>query len=192
MTTSPLVVLERALLLHRLLDEAGVAHAIGGALALAYHVQEARATRDIDLNVSSDPDDPAALLGLLPPDIPWGETEVKAVRDTGQVRLWWPLPDGQPPIPLDLFFPQGRLHELVNQQAELVPMLDGTVPIVPATYLMVFKMLFDRRKDWADIEELLRFGKVDVAEARAWLTEIVGADDPRQQKLTELLAELTV
>jgi hypothetical protein len=190
MTASPLIVLERAVQLHRLLDAAAVPHAIGGALALAYHVGEARATRDIDLNVGWDADDPASLFRLLPEDVPWSGTDVEMVRTTGQVRLWWPHPDGQPPIPLDLFFPQGPLHELVNQRAERVAMLDDVVPILSATDLSVFKMLFDRRKDWADIEELLRYGKVHVDEARRWLTEIVGPDDPRQRKLDDLVAEV--
>lgn len=189
MTASPLIVLERAVEVHRLFEAAGVPHAIGGALALAYHVGEARTTRAIDLNVSGDPQNAAALFGLLPPDMPWSASDVETVRTTGQVRLWWPLPSGQPPIPLDLFFPQSPLHLLVNQRAERVAMLDAIVPILSATDLMVFTMLFDRRKDWADIEELLRFGKVDVAEARRWLTEVVGSDDPRQQRLDEVLAD---
>lgn len=190
MTASPLIVLERAVLLHRLLDEAGVAHALGGALALAYHVEEARATRDIDLNVAGDPQEPELLFRLLPTEIPWGAGDVAAVRDTGQVRLWWPHPDGLAAIPLDLFFPQSRLHELVNQQAERVAMLDDVVPILSATHLMIFKMLFDRRKDWADIEELLRYGKADVEEARRWLTEVVGPDDPRQDRLREVVQDV--
>lgn len=191
MIASPLIVLERAVQVHHLLEAAGVAHAVGGALALAYHVGEARATRDIDLNVHADPQDPEALFALLPGDVPWSDADVAMVRSTGQVRLWWPHPDGQPPIPLDLFFPQSPLHELVNQRAERVAMLDSVVPIVSATDLMIFKMLFDRRKDWADIEELMRYGKVDVENARRWLTQIVGPADPRQGKLDELLAELT-
>jgi hypothetical protein len=189
MTASPLIILERAVEVHRLLEAAGVPHAIGGALALAYHVGEARATRDIDLNVGADPDDAAALFALLPGDVPWDARDVETVRTTGQVRLWWPHPDGQPPIPLDLFFPQSPLHVLVNQRSERVAMLADVVPILCATDLMVFKMLFDRRKDWADIEELLRFGKVDVAAARRWLTDVVGPDDPRQQKLDDVLAD---
>jgi hypothetical protein len=54
----------------------------------------------------------------------------------------------------------------------------------------VFKALFDRRKDWADIEELLRYGKVDVGEARRWLIAIVGADDKRLSTLDEIVAEI--
>ena len=190
MSASPLLVLERALLVHHHLDAARVPHALGGALALAYHVQEARATRDLDLNVTADPERPEALFAVLPPGVPWGERDVRAVRDSGQVRLLWPHPDGQAPIPLDLFFPQHAFHGVAMTRTETVAMLDDTVPILSATDLMVFKALFDRRKDWADIEELLRFGKVDVAEARRWLTTIVGPDDRRLETLQELVDEL--
>jgi hypothetical protein len=186
MTTSPLIVLERAVDVHRRLDRAGIAHAIGGALALAYHVAQARATNDIDLNVSADPKQPQRVFELLPVDVPWTDADVAAVRRDGQVRLLWPLPEGGPPIPLDLFFPQHALHAAVDARAELVPMLDATVPILSATDLLVFKALFDRRKDWADIEELLRFGKPDLGEAKRWLIKIVGAEDHRLVTLDEV------
>lgn len=191
MTTSPLIVLERAVDVHHRLDRAGVGHAIGGALALAYHVAQARATNDIDLNVSADPKHPESVFALLPPDVPWTKQDVTAVRRDGQVRLLWPVPDGGPAIPLDLFFPQHALHAAVAERAELVPMLDATVPILSATDLLVFKALFDRRKDWADIEELLRFGKPDVEEARRWLVKIVGADDRRLATLDDIVTEVT-
>jgi hypothetical protein len=191
MTASPLLVLERALEVHHHLDAAGIPHALGGALCLAYHVEEARATRDLDLNVMADPQHPESLFRVLPPGVPWGSSDAAAVRESGQVRLQWPHPDGQAPIPLDLFFPQHQFHDVVMTRTELVAMLDETIPILSATDLMVFKMLFDRRKDWADIEELVRFGKADVAEARSWLTEIVGPTDLRQATLDSLLAELS-
>lgn len=190
MTTSPLIVLERAVDVHRRLDRGGVAHAIGGALALAYHVSQARATNDIDLNLSADPKEPQSVFTLLPADVPWTHEDIAAVRRDGQVRLRWPVPDGGPAIPLDLFFPQHELHDAIDGRAELVPMLDATVPILSATDLLVFKALFDRRKDWADIEELLRFGKVDVDEARRWLTAIVGRNDTRLTTLAEVINDV--
>jgi len=190
MTASPLIVLERALEVHRRLDAAAVPHALGGALALAYHVHEARATRDIDLNVSADPQHPERVFHALPGDVPWSDADVRSVNADGQVRLWWPHPDGQPAIPLDLFFPQHEFHAVAMSRLEVVAMLDATIPIVSATDLMVFKMLFDRRKDWADIEELVRFGKVDVEEAERWLTAIVGPEDPRHATLRALVDEV--
>lgn len=191
MATSPLIVLERAVQVHRCLQGAGTPHAIGGALALGYHVAQARATSDIDLNVTADPQQPQVLFALLPPDVPWSVVDVEAVRATGQVRLRWPLPDGAgPAIPLDLFFPQHAFHDVVAGRVEWVAMLDTSVPILSATDLLVFKALFSRRKDWADIEELVRHGKPDLREVRAWLTTIVGDDDHRLRTLAEIVDEV--
>ena len=79
---------DKVVAVHRALDEAGVAHAFGGALALAYYA-EPRATVDIDVNVFVDPASYtqvlAALgpLGVVRPDDP-----AQVLRD-GQVRLRW-------------------------------------------------------------------------------------------------------
>jgi hypothetical protein len=190
MNPSPLIVLERAIDVHRRLDRAGVRNAIGGALALAYHVENARATNDIDLNVSAAPTRAEDVFELLPPDVPWSEESVATVKRDGQVRLYWPVPNDSKPIPLDLFFAQHELHAAVAERVELVPMLDATVPILSATDLLVFKALFDRRKDWADIEELVRFGKADVEDARRWIANIVGERDERLAKLDEIVEEV--
>lgn len=173
------------------LEHAGVAHGLGGALALAYHVQDARATADIDINVSSDPQDPESLYRLLPGDVPWGPTDVEAARRDGQVRLLWPHPEGpaRVPIPLDIFFPQHEFHALVASRVEPVPMLGAVVPVISATDLVVFKSLFNRSKDWPDIEELVRYGKVDVQEARRWVEVIVGPQDPRVARLTRAVED---
>lgn len=66
-------------------------------------------------------------------------------------------------------------------------MLDSLVPIVSATDLAIFKLLFNRGKDWGDVESMLRFGKVDVQEVQHWLGKIVGPDDARLARLDELL-----
>jgi hypothetical protein len=183
--SSPLLVLERAVLLHEALDAAAIPHALGGALALAYHVQDARGTNDIDLNVTFDPERPQPLFAALPADLPWAESDVDSVRRTGQVRLYWAHPDGPPqsPVPVDLFLPQDDFHAVVAGRTELVPMLHTMVPIISATDLVIFKALFSRSKDWVDIEELLRFGHVDAQEVDRWLTELVGADDERLARL---------
>lgn len=186
--SSPLLVLERAVLLHEALDAAGIPHALGGALALAYHVEDARGTNDIDLNVSIDADSPEPLFTALPAELPWSQDDIDNVRRAGQVRLYWPHPDGPPtqPIPVDLFLPQDDFHAVVAARTELVPMLDTTVPIISATDLTILKALFSRGKDWADIEELLRYGAVAVDEVARWLIELVGEDDPRLGRLAEL------
>ena len=52
--------------LHESLTEAGLPHAFGGALALAFCVEEPRATKDIDLNVFIGTDRIDDLVRALP------------------------------------------------------------------------------------------------------------------------------
>ena len=174
---SELGLLDKVLLLHAGLDAGGVPHAFGGALALAFHVEQPRGTADIDVNISLPVSRAAEALRALPPDVTWDSATVLTIERDGQVRLWW----GR--TPLDLFFPQHLLHQVLAGRTVSMPLGEGVVPVLSATDLTIFKALFDRTKDWADIEEMVTFGSPDVPEALAWLEAIVGADDARVAKL---------
>ena len=54
------------------------------------------------------------------------------------------------------------------------------------------KTVFDRRKDWIDIDQILALtaGELDVDDVRRWVTRIVGADDARLTKLDAAIAEI--
>lgn len=171
---------EKVLQLHEALEEAGIGHAFGGALALALHVEQPRGTADIDVNIGVPTDRAIEVLRALPAEIRHTPAHLVAVERDGQVRLWW----GRTPI--DLFFPQHLLHQVVAGRTLTMPLGDGAVPVLSATDLTTFKALFNRTKDWADIEEMIAFAAPDVAEAIAWLEAIVGADDARPQRLREL------
>lgn len=178
MTTLP----EKLLTLHASLDSAGFAHAFGGAIALAYHVENPRGTADIDVNVSADPKRPLALFRALPAEVTWTNDDVAHVRRDGQCRVHWDR------TPVDLFLPQHALHAVVASRAVTVPFAGEQIPILSATDLVIFKALFARTKDWADIEEMLSPtgpDVVDLDEVRRWLREIVGAQDPRLVRLEE-------
>jgi hypothetical protein len=173
---------DKLLALHACLDTAGFAHAFGGAIALAYHVENPRATADIDVNVSADPQHPERLFESLPAGIAWDDGDLSRVRQDGQCRLYWDR------TPVDLFLPQHALHGIVASRAVTVPFAGVEIPILSATDLVIFKTLFARTKDWADIEEMLSPrgpDLVDLEEARRWLTDIVGPDDPRLARLEE-------
>lgn len=183
------IILRRLLAVHDALDDAGLPHAFGGAIALAFHVGEPRATSDIDVNITADPDDPEPTLRALPRPVRWSADDASAVQRDGQVRVWW----RQDPFdtPLDLFLPQHpRLHELVVRRAERVALLGRTIPILTATDLMIFKVWYDRSKDWVDIEEMLRYAKADHREAAAWITELLGPDDHRLGSLRRRVEEV--
>jgi hypothetical protein len=51
-----------------------------------------------------------------------------------------------------------------------------SLPVLDCTALAVFKALFDRTKDWADIEEIVTAGALEAPRAVAWLERIHGPD----------------
>ena len=160
---------------------AAIPHAFGGALSLAYHA-EPRATRDIDINVfvpTVAADDVLTPLGNLGADI--DGAAALAERD-GQVRVMWDT------TPIDLFFSYDAFHDAANRDAETVPFADTTIRILSATHLAVCKVVFDRPKDWVDIDAMLDLGTtIEAAEALRWVGRICGDEDPRFTRLATLL-----
>ncbi|MBN9611473.1 MAG: hypothetical protein BGO26_17445 [Actinobacteria bacterium 69-20] len=181
------IVLERTIAVHHRLRDAGIPNAVGGALALAYHVDDPRATQDIDINVWVPGDRASDVLDALPADVPWTDETLAVIARDEQVRIFWPVAS-QVPIPLDLFFASDELHRVAAQRCLTVPMLKTSVEILSATDLAVFKALFDRPKDWPDILALrdAHDSTLDLAEAIRWVTDLVGADDDRVRKLGDL------
>lgn len=183
------VILRRLLAVHEGLDAADLPHAFGGAIALAFHVGEPRATSDIDVNITADPLHPQPTLQALPARVAWGDDDIAAIQRDGQVRVWWREDPFDTPI--DLFLTQHpRLHELVVRRAEQVELLGHTIAVLTATDLMIFKIWYDRRKDWADIEEMLRYAKADHREAAGWIAELLGPEDHRLATLQQLVTEV--
>lgn len=166
------------------LRAAGVPHAFGGALALAFHVEEPRGTRVIDVNVFCPPLSAAAAFAALPAPVTWSESDVGQVERDGQVRLFWDE------TPVDLFFSTAAFHDVAEAHTEVVSFAGSRIPILGADELLVFKAFFDRRKDWADIEEMVRADAADVHKAMGWLVDLLGADDDRVERLRDLVREL--
>lgn len=172
---------ERVIALDAALDAAQIPHAFGGALALAFHVEEPRATRDIDINVFVSPGAVARVFGALPPGVTWGDADVARVERDGQVRVFWD------DTPVDLFFSTHAFHDVAWLDIERVPFDGGTIPILGATELVVFKAFFDRTRDWADIETMIEARSPDAHAALGWLVDLLGADDTRVERLRGLL-----
>jgi hypothetical protein len=165
----------RIVALSACLQSGGVPHAFGGALALAYHVAEPRATRDLNVNVFVSPFEAAYVLRHVPDGVVWGPHDVDRIERDGQRRFLWD------DTPLDLFFSTHRFHAMVQERVELVPF--DAVPIVGAVDLAVFKAYFDRTRDWADIEAMIEAGALDVHAALGWLADLVGPADPRVARM---------
>ncbi len=159
-----------------------IPHAFGGALALAYHA-EPRATIDIDVNVFVPVERAVEVLdplGQLGTEIA-GATET-VTRD-GQVRVMWD------DTPVDLFFSYDAFHDAADRATIEVPFADDRIRILSATHLSVCKAVFNRPKDWIDIEAMLSLGThIDAAEALRWVGRIAGDEDPRFERLAALLS----
>ena len=184
--TTPLL-LQRLRSVHEALEQSGFEHAVGGAIALAVHTQDPRFTSDIDLNVVADPAQPQQLLDCLPPEIVRHRTAASEIRSDGQTRVHFPDPD----TTLDLFLPQHEAyHRLVHDRAVETDFLGAGIKVITATDLIVFKTLFNRSKDWVDIETLLAEGQGDLPDARRWLEEILGESSSSLRRLLALAAQV--
>jgi hypothetical protein len=175
---------QKVVALHEALAAIQVPHAIGGALALAYYA-EPRATVDVDINVFVAVDRwPEIRDALEPLGVNVGVDQAALERD-GQVRLWWDR------NPVDLFFAYDPFHEEMRRAARRVPFAGETIPILAPEHLAVCKAMFDRPKDWLDIEQMVvATDPLDLPEVEAWLEAMVGADNQRLARLREILVSL--
>lgn len=160
---------------------ADVPHAFGGALALAYWA-EPRATVDIDLNMFVPPARADEVLGPLSAmGVRTAGAEPVIERD-GQARVWWD------DTPIDLFFAYDPFHDAAGAAAVTVPFADDQIRVLSADHLAVCKAVFNRAKDWIDIEAMLALGThLDAAEVLRWVGRIAGDTDPRYNRIAALL-----
>jgi hypothetical protein len=176
---------EKILAVHAAFAAAEVPHAFGGALALAYYGTP-RGTQDIDVNVFVAANESARVLEALTQIgvATGGVRERKEIRERGQVRLRWER------TPLDLFFSYDPLHASCLARIRSVPFgADASLPILSAEDLVIFKVLFDRPKDWNDVAEVLYARGPDFAVSYTldWLRRILAPRDARLEKIEKLL-----
>jgi hypothetical protein len=173
----------RIVSLHEMLDSAGVRHQFGGAIALAWY-RNPRATTDIDVNLTLPPEAAGPVLEMLSRlGVTVTSENRAAVALDGQARLDW---DGSY---LDVFFATMDLHLEMAERARLVRFGPVEIPILAPEDLIVCKAIFDRPKDWLDIEEMLRWGtKVDSSKTLYWVGEILGPEAAQYSRLAELLS----
>lgn len=172
---------DKVIAIHEALRSAKVPHAIGGALALAYYATP-RATIDIDLNVFVPTESWRDVVETLGPlGVATDQLDSATLERDGQCRLWW----GDNPV--DLFFAYDPIHAEMRKQARRVPFGGTTLPILAPEHLAICKAMFDRRKDWLDIEQMLLAEEdLDISVVEDWLERMVGRQDPRMERLAEL------
>lgn len=173
---------EKLLAIHVALKDRTVPHAFGGAIALAYCVEEPRGTRDLDVNIFVDAGDAKRVLSALPEGVLVSEKDIDAVRRDGQTRLFW---DG---VPVDVFLNNLPLHDEVANGVLWVDLEGEQIPVLDCASLVVFKSLFNRTRDWGDIEEIAQTTPSDIEAAVRTVADLVGEDDPSHKRLAAIAA----
>ena len=131
------------------------------------------------MNLFAPAADPEPALAALPSSVAWTPRDSAAISRDGQVRLWW----GDTPI--DLFFDYAPIHRDAAKARRTVPFEGEQIQVLAPLELAVFKAMFDRTRDWADIEEMIAAGSLDPDELHQALRGMAGADDDRHRRVEE-------
>jgi len=164
---------DKIVALHRALDAAGLPHAFGGALALAWCTRRARGTIDIDVNVFVGVEDRDRVFDALPAGVKVTRDDRARLRRDGQVRVWWEK------TPLDVFLNTTDYHREAGARVRAERFAGARVPFLSCLDVAVFKAFFNRTKDWADLEEMHAAGTLDAERVAAIIGKYLGRNDER-------------
>ena len=173
----------RAMQIARSFERESFPYAIGGALALGVWGVP-RGTVDVAVNVFVEPDqvgDVVLALTALGIAVDPGRA-ASDVRERGMFVGNW---DG---MRIDVFTSSIDFsYEALRTRKRLV--VAGTEACyLSAESVAVFKLLFFRSKDVADLERLVAVADVDAAYVRRWMVRMMGEDDERVRKWDEIVA----
>jgi hypothetical protein len=91
--------------------------------------------------------------------------------------VWW----GDTPI--DVFLSDHPFHDRAEANKRTVPFAGVDLPVLACSDLAVFKVFFDRTKDWADLEEMAAAGTLDTDRVAGILAHYLGVPDHRIDRL---------
>ena len=175
---------EKIVAIERAFEAAGIPHAFGGANALAYYGTP-RATADIDVNVFVPSSDAGQVLRVL---VELGaDAGSKRITDLierdGQAHVFWDR------TPLDLFFSYDALHDSSMKRRRRVDFGGDAIHVLSAEDLLVYKIVFDREKDWRDMAEVVFAAEaaLDFSYVRMWIGRIIDDGDPRHARFERLV-----
>jgi hypothetical protein len=173
----------RILAVHEMCESLGIEHQFGGAIALSWY-RNPRATTDIDLNITVSPESAAPVLAALRRlGVSAGQAQEALVARDGQARLEW---SGRY---LDVFFATLDFHRRIAEQSRPVSLASAEIPIMAPEHLIVCKAIFDRPKDWVDIEAMVTWGTpIDRDEVLRWIDAILGGRSETRLRIAALLA----
>jgi hypothetical protein len=169
------------------LEAAGCEYALGGAIALGFWA-EPRGTLDVDVTLFLPPKQPSNCIRVLQKigcKVKADEA-MQSFADHGYCEV------GFSGLRVDFFLPIVPFYEQARQRRKQVFLGDQPVMIWDAETLCVFKMMFFRRKDLADVEQILRMGgeQLDRQWVHEHLVELYGKRDPRISQWEELVRDV--
>ncbi len=174
-----------------MLEREAIPYAVGGAVALGYWSQ-GRGTEDLDFNIFLPASRAPEIFGLLAGlGVTIPEDAMSVVTREDQVRTKWGV------VFVDLFFAYDEVHEECQRRAARTEFgeapLFTTMWVLSAEHCVFFKVLFNRKKDWLDIERVLRFApaEFDFEYTSRWLERALGAEDRALARFRELWAEVS-
>lgn len=173
-------VTEGIVALHTALGAAGLPHAFGGAIALAFGTAEPRATRGIDLNVFIPSTDVQRLLDVLPDGF---AARDDALATDGPVRLWWDA------TPVDVFLSDHPFHDHAEADRRHVAFAGiERLPVLACQDLAVFKAFSAQPKDVVDVATMVALGSVDLGDLERSVGALLG-DGEQRVRFFERVAE---
>jgi hypothetical protein len=169
------------------LEAQGQDYALGGAIALGFWGLP-RSTVDVDVTVYLPPDRPSECIWVLQEvGCEFSATEAReSICENGFCRVAF---SG---LNVDVFLPIVPFYEAAHTRRKRVMLGEKQVLIWDAETLAVFKMMFFRRKDLADVEQILRAqgAAFDHNWVRDRLEEMYGAGDPRISQWESLVRDV--
>ncbi len=183
---TPEDVVEAAIQLAEVLRARSCDYAFGGALALGYWAAP-RGTLDVDVTLfvpGNDLDECVSILQSAHCALQRVDALV-SLREHGFCRTTFAG------FQLDVFVPTIPFYEMARSRSRLVTLCGQPIVIWDAETLCVFKMMFFRLKDLADVEHIIQVQGMELN--RHWvldqIVEIFGRRDPRVVRWQELVAE---
>jgi hypothetical protein len=177
--------LEAGLAISAALDRAAIAYALGGALALSFWAVP-RATADVDVNVFVHDSELQSMCDALSSiGLPIDVGAARAASDaSGLIVARWNH------LRIDLFTPSIEFSWEAMRTRRRVSIEGTSVCLLSPEALAVFKLLFFRPKDIADLQRLIgvQGRALDVAYVRSWIVVMMGEEDERVGRWDALVA----
>lgn len=185
--SSPVNVAETAAQLASKLESLKQEYALGGAIALGYWGVP-RGTVDVDLTLYL-PFDKPSLCVLLLQDIGCSLAATEAAESLREHGFCHAVFNE---TRLDVFLPIVPFYDLAKNRRKRMELAGRSIMIWDAESLTVFKMMFFRRKDLADIEQILRVqgSKFNRDWVREQISAMYGVRDPRISAWDDLVQEI--